>query len=83
MKVDRLAAETQRERGVTQWCYSLDFNERCQSVEYLLELIHKLRERTPFGFHRVQYIEQPTARDSHEEDDVDHLLTFYVDAISK
>jgi L-alanine-DL-glutamate epimerase-like enolase superfamily enzyme len=32
-------------------------------VDYLIELIHKLRERAPAGFDRVQYIEQPTARD--------------------
>jgi len=63
LKVDRLAAETQRERGVTVWHYSLDFNERCQHVDYLIELIHKLRERAPAAFDRVQYIEQPTARD--------------------
>jgi L-alanine-DL-glutamate epimerase-like enolase superfamily enzyme len=48
---------------VHAWHYSLDFNERCQSVDYLLELLHKLRERTPQGFERVQYIEQPTPRD--------------------
>lgn len=63
VKVDRITAETQRERGTTAWHYSLDFNERCESVGYLLELLRKLRERTPAGFDRVQYIEQPTARD--------------------
>jgi len=63
VKVDRIATETQAKRGVTAWNYSLDFNERCQSVEYLIELIQKLRERAPAGFDRVQYIEQPTSRD--------------------
>lgn len=63
IKVDRVTTEAQRERGVTAWNYSLDFNERCQSVEYLVEMMRKLRERTPQGFDRVQYIEQPTARD--------------------
>jgi L-alanine-DL-glutamate epimerase-like enolase superfamily enzyme len=63
IKVDRVTIETQRERGVTDWHYSLDFNERCQSVDYLVEMMRKLRERTPQGFDRVQYIEQPTARD--------------------
>ena len=63
LKVDRLAAATQSERGVAAWHYSLDFNERCQHVDYLIELIHKLRESAPAGFDRVQYIEQPTARD--------------------
>lgn len=63
IKVDRVTAETQRERGISAWHYSLDFNERCQSVDYLVEMMRKLRERTPQGFDRVQYIEQPTARD--------------------
>jgi L-alanine-DL-glutamate epimerase-like enolase superfamily enzyme len=63
VKVDRITAAVQSERGVHAWHYSLDFNERCQSVDYLLELLHKLRERTPQGFERVQYIEQPTPRD--------------------
>ncbi len=62
VKVDRITAEVQRERGQDAWHYSLDFNERCESVDYLLELLRKLRERTPQGFDRVQYIEQPTAR---------------------
>src|SRR5262249_34029346 len=43
--------------------YSLDFNERCQNVAYLLEFLGRVRERTPAGFERIQYIEQPTARD--------------------
>lgn len=63
LKTDRIATEAQTKRGVTEWNYSLDFNERCQSVEYLVELLHKLRERAPQGFDRVQYVEQPTARD--------------------
>jgi L-alanine-DL-glutamate epimerase-like enolase superfamily enzyme len=62
-RVDRVAAVTQRQRGVSEWVYSLDFNERCANVEYLLEFMHRLRERTPQGFERIQYIEQPAARD--------------------
>jgi L-alanine-DL-glutamate epimerase-like enolase superfamily enzyme len=61
--VDRVAAQTQQSRGVEQWFYSLDFNERCGNVTYLLEFLAKVRERTPAGFQRIQYIEQPTARD--------------------
>ena len=61
--VDAVATETQRLRGVNRWFYSLDFNERCANVAYLLEFLHKLKERTPDGFERIAYIEQPTARD--------------------
>lgn len=67
VKVDRIAAETQCELGVSAWHYSLDFNERCPHVEYLVEMLRKLRERTPAGFDRVQYVEQPTARDLHSQ----------------
>lgn len=63
VQVDRTAEETQRQRGVDRWYYSLDFNERCQNVAYLIDFLKQLRERSPAGFERVQYIEQPTARD--------------------
>jgi len=61
--VDRVAETTQRERGVTRWHYSLDFNEKCPNVAYLLDFLKQVRERRPDGFARIQYIEQPTARD--------------------
>jgi len=63
VRVDRVAAETQGQRGVSRWYYSLDFNERCASVNYLLEMLRRVKERTPEGFERIQYIEQPTHRD--------------------
>lgn len=63
VRVDRIAADTQRQRSVGTWYYSLDFNERCPNVGYLLEFLRQVKEQTPAGFERVQYIEQPTARD--------------------
>jgi L-alanine-DL-glutamate epimerase-like enolase superfamily enzyme len=63
VRVDRITAAEQTKRGVGKWCYSLDFNERCQNVGYLLEFLRKVRERAPAGFERIAYIEQPTARD--------------------
>ncbi|HLW64583.1 MAG TPA: enolase C-terminal domain-like protein, partial [Gemmataceae bacterium] len=63
LQVDEAAAETQHERGVRQWHYSLDFNERCANVGYLLEFLARVKEQRPHGFERIQYIEQPTARD--------------------
>lgn len=58
--IDRIASGAAA--GV-HWLYSLDFNERCKDADYLIGLLNKLRERSPLGFDRVQYIEQPTARD--------------------
>lgn len=63
VNVDRVAARTQKERRVERWFYSLDFNERCANVDYLLEFLTQVKEQAPAGFERVQYIEQPTARD--------------------
>jgi L-alanine-DL-glutamate epimerase-like enolase superfamily enzyme len=61
--VDRVAARTQQHRGVQEWVYSLDFNERCPHVGYLLDFLSQVRARSPAAFERIQYIEQPTARD--------------------
>lgn len=61
--VNQVAEAVQAERGVTEWWYSLDFNERCQDVGYLIEFLTKLKGLSPAGFARIQYIEQPTARD--------------------
>jgi L-alanine-DL-glutamate epimerase-like enolase superfamily enzyme len=63
VRVDRTAAATQKKRGVSTWYYSLDFNEKCSNVAYLLEFLKQVKEKTPAGFERVQYIEQPTGRD--------------------
>jgi len=63
IRVDQAAAETQRKRGVQRWVYSLDFNERCPNVEYLLGFLRQLKAKIPEGFERIQYIEQPTKRD--------------------
>jgi L-alanine-DL-glutamate epimerase-like enolase superfamily enzyme len=61
--VDAVAAEAQRRRGQASWVYSLDFNERAESVEYLITCLERIRERAAAAFDRIAYIEQPTARD--------------------
>jgi L-alanine-DL-glutamate epimerase-like enolase superfamily enzyme len=61
--VDRTTEETQAKRGVKTWYYSTDFNEKCPNVDYLLAFLRQLNEKTARGFQRIQYIEQPTARD--------------------
>ena len=58
--IDRIAQETS---PAVDWRYCVDFNERCPNVEYLLEFLRKVKEQTPKGFERIEYIEQPTARD--------------------
>ncbi|MCC6862910.1 MAG: mandelate racemase/muconate lactonizing enzyme family protein [Bryobacterales bacterium] len=61
--VERAVAGAQEQRGIAGWHYSLDFNERCPDVGYLLEFLRRVREHSPALFDRIQYIEQPTARD--------------------
>jgi len=63
LEIDQVTTETQAKRRVATWFYSLDFNEQCRSVEYLLSFIQKLKENRPTAFARIQYVEQPTARD--------------------
>jgi L-alanine-DL-glutamate epimerase-like enolase superfamily enzyme len=58
--VNRVATET---APVRAFQFSLDFNERCRNVEYLLEVLQRIREQSPAAFERIQYVEQPTARD--------------------
>lgn len=63
LRVDRVTTQTQKERGVTDWVYSLDFNEKCPNVQYLLDFLHEVKAKSPHGYERIQYVEQPTARD--------------------
>jgi L-alanine-DL-glutamate epimerase-like enolase superfamily enzyme len=63
LRIDRVAAAAQARRGVRDWKYCLDFNERCPNVAYVLDALRQIRTRTPEGFERILYVEQPTARD--------------------
>ncbi len=57
--IDRVATST----APRKYTYSLDFNEQCPNVEYLLEVLRRVKERSAACFDRVAYVEQPTARD--------------------
>jgi L-alanine-DL-glutamate epimerase-like enolase superfamily enzyme len=72
LSVDKVVTETQAKLGVKHWVYSLDFNEKCPNVDYLIEFLHKVKEKSPGGFERIQYVEQPTARDlkAHRDQDM-------------
>jgi L-alanine-DL-glutamate epimerase-like enolase superfamily enzyme len=61
--IDAVTTAAQAKRGFRDWVYSLDFNERCPNVQYVLEFERQLKGRAGSAFERVQYIEQPTARD--------------------
>jgi L-alanine-DL-glutamate epimerase-like enolase superfamily enzyme len=59
LAIDRLA---QASEGMK---YCLDFNERCPDVQYVLDCLRQIRDRSRDAFERILYIEQPTARDLH------------------
>jgi L-alanine-DL-glutamate epimerase-like enolase superfamily enzyme len=59
LAVDRVAIAA----APRSFTYSLDFNEQCPNVEYLLEVLRRVKEASAECFARVAYVEQPTARD--------------------
>jgi L-alanine-DL-glutamate epimerase-like enolase superfamily enzyme len=63
VRVDQVSEAAQAQRGCNRWQYSLDFNEKCADVQYVLDFLARVRERAPAALDRVQYIEQPTHRD--------------------
>jgi L-alanine-DL-glutamate epimerase-like enolase superfamily enzyme len=58
--IDRVARETAPD---VDWKYCSDFNEACADVDYVLEYLAKVKERSPKGFESILYLEQPTRRD--------------------
>jgi hypothetical protein len=40
--VERAAAEAMKKRGTAEWHYSLDFNEKCPNVDYLLDMLRQV-----------------------------------------
>ncbi|MEX0728143.1 MAG: mandelate racemase/muconate lactonizing enzyme family protein [Planctomycetaceae bacterium] len=69
LAVERVAGAEQQKLKRTEWFYSLDFNEKCANVQYILDFLKKVQEQNPQAYDRIQYIEQPTHRDlkSHPE----------------
>jgi L-alanine-DL-glutamate epimerase-like enolase superfamily enzyme len=61
--INRVAEEAQAQRGCSNWYYSCDFNEKCESVQYVLDFLAQIAARSPRAMDRIQYIEQPTHRD--------------------
>jgi L-alanine-DL-glutamate epimerase-like enolase superfamily enzyme len=60
LSVHKVATETKPAQDFT---YSLDFNEQCPSVEYLLEVLERVKQGSSLAFDRAAYVEQPTPRD--------------------
>lgn len=63
ISIEDITSAAQQKRDCSQWFYSCDFNEKCESAEYVLEFLNRIRDQRPLAFDRIQYIEQPTSRD--------------------
>ena len=72
MHIDRVVTQVQEKRGVKDWAYVLDFNEKCPNVDYFVQFCRQLKEKMPVGYRRIKYTEQPTTRDlkAHPENDM-------------
>lgn len=63
LHIDKVITQTQARRGVKDWAYVLDFNEKCPDVDYFIQFCRQLKEKMPIGYQRIKYTEQPTARE--------------------
>lgn len=63
LAIEKIVADAQAARGCKDWVYSCDFNEKCQSADYVIEFLKKVKASSAEAYERIQYIEQPTSRD--------------------
>lgn len=63
LAVHREVEATHFPPGAPRRYYSVDFNEMCPNVDYVIEFLNRVRESSAEAFERIQYIEQPTKRD--------------------
>lgn len=63
LEVVQVAHEVQDERGVEKLTFSADTNEQCESPDYIVEYLEKLKERSQRAYDELLYVEQPTERD--------------------
>jgi hypothetical protein len=63
LHIDKVTSETQKKRGVKNWAYVIDFNEKCPNLDYFIAFLRRLQGRMPVGYKRIKYVEQPTSRD--------------------
>jgi L-alanine-DL-glutamate epimerase-like enolase superfamily enzyme len=60
--VHRVVKEVLAESGRSGVYLTSDANEMCEDVEYLIEYLRKVRERSPDAYDAILYVEQPTTR---------------------
>lgn len=67
IEVDRIATASGQARP---WSFSLDFNEACPNEDYVIDFLERIDRLSRTALERLQYIEQPSARDLRAGKDV-------------
>jgi L-alanine-DL-glutamate epimerase-like enolase superfamily enzyme len=63
VSVWRVAQPVLKRQGRRTLYLSLDPNEQCAEPQYVIDLLHQLREIEPEAFGSILFVEQPTGRD--------------------
>jgi len=63
LAVHRIGRTQLAKLGIEALHLTADTNEQCASPQYIVEYLHRVRERSPEAYDCILYIEQPTERD--------------------
>ncbi len=63
LAVYQIGREELPKLGINELHLTADTNEQCDSPQYIIEMLRKIREQSEDCFARILYIEQPTERD--------------------
>ena len=63
LEIVKLSHEIKTSQNRGKLFFSGDTNEQCESPEYLVEMLNKIKEKSPRAFEEILYFEQPTERD--------------------
>lgn len=63
LDVYKVGREALLRQGQEEIHLTADTNEMCESPEYLIEMLHRIREASPECYDALLYLEQPTERD--------------------
>ncbi len=63
LAVHRIGGEELPKLGIEEMHLTADTNEQCETPDYIIEMLHRIKEQSEDCFDRILYIEQPTERD--------------------
>ena len=62
LEIVRVSHEMKSSQNRGELYFSIDTNEQCENPEYLIEMLNKIKEKSPRAFEEILYLEQPTER---------------------